>query len=163
MAPFDTSQVSPSDAIATLRSLRRRFADAFSRAKRPEDLATPEPCGLSPIGHAEWTAQALRMIEAALRTVEVHDSPTVTVPPEDPAAAPSPVDAGTALADLAAAADGLADAMAGVHGNDWARTGHSAAGDFSALDLGRLAVQIAVDHLRTAEGILAAGQDDEPE
>lgn len=163
MAPFDTSQVSPSDAIATLRSLRRRFADAFSRAKGPPDLSSPEPGGLSPIGHAEWTAQALRTIETALHSVEVHDNPTVDLPPEDPPAPPPTVDAGTALTDLAAAAQSLSDAMAGVHGDDWARRGRSAAGDVTALDLGRLGVRIAVDHLRTAERILGAGQDDESE
>jgi hypothetical protein len=161
MAPFDTSQVSPSDAIATLRSLRRRFADAFSRAESPDDLSTPKSGGLSPIGHAQWTARALRTIEAALRNVEMHDNPTVELPPTDPDGALPPVDAGTALADLAASAESLADAMAGLHGDDWARTGQGATGKISALDLARLGVQIAVDHLRAVERIVGAGQDDE--
>ncbi len=48
---FDASQVSPQDAIVTLRSLRRRFAEAFDEAEDPADLTRcARGGGLSPLG-----------------------------------------------------------------------------------------------------------------
>lgn len=156
---FDTSRVSPRDAVATLRSLRRRYAEAFDQADDPEDLGRRPPGGgLSPRQHAAWTASALDAIGSALQHVVVTSNPSIELPPVDP---PGPVADGadnpsSVLSGLGDTARWVADAMADVHGDDWARTGRTATGDVSALEIARLAVQIAVAHLRAAEVAIAA-------
>lgn len=170
MAPpppgFDAGGVSPQDAIVTLRSLRRRFAEAFERADPPDAVTQAGPGGLSPLEHAAWTATALDQIGAALRQVLVADDPEVGLPPEDPApgtqggagAAGGGGDPATVLARLGQRADALASAMAEVHGKDWSRTARGPSGDVTALDIARLAVRIGIDHLRAAETALQAGR-----
>src|ERR1700738_756761 len=121
---FDASGVSPSDATVTMRSLRRRFAEAFDQADRPDDVMQARPGGgLSPLEHAAWTAQALEAIGAALRPVLVSEDPRVELPPVDPpreagAGLVGPGDTpGTVLARLGEVAGTVADLMANVHGS----------------------------------------------
>jgi hypothetical protein len=156
---FDTSRVSPRDAVATLRSLRRRYAEAFDQADDAGELGRrPADGGLSPRQHAAWTAIALDAIGSALQRVMVTSNPSIELPPVDPAGpVPDGADNPSAvLSGLGDTARWVADAMADMHGEDWARTGHAATGDVSALDIARLAVQIAVEHLRAAEAAIGA-------
>lgn len=156
---FDTSRVSPRDAVATLRSLRRRYAEAFDQADDPGELGRRSPDGgLSPRQHAAWTASALDAIGSALQRVVVTSNPPIELPTVDP---PGPVTVGpdnpsSVLSGLGDTARWVADAMADVHGDDWARTGRTATGDVSALEMARLAVQIAIEHLRAAEAAIGA-------
>ncbi|MDQ6617015.1 MAG: hypothetical protein M3083_20285 [Actinomycetota bacterium] len=151
---FDTSRVSPSDANVTVRSLPRRFAEAFDRADSPDDLVRrPPEGGLSPLEHAAWTAEALEAIGSALGRVLVAGDPQVELPPVNPPGATGGGggDPAAVLARLGDAARSLADAMADGHGQDWSRTGRTPSGNVSALDIARLAVRIGVEHLRAAE------------
>jgi hypothetical protein len=148
---FETGGLSPIDATVAIRSLPRRFAEAFARATSPQQL-TPEV-----LGHAAWTATALESVRRALQRVVLDNDPSVELPPVDPPAPvtvegpPAPV-----LTQLAAAATGLADAMADIGGQDWTRTGRTANGPVTALDIAQLAVRIGIAHLRAAEAAIAA-------
>jgi hypothetical protein len=156
-ASFDTSQVSPPDAIVTLRSLRRRFGEAFDRVKDPDQLAgAATGRSLSPLGHASWTASALEAIGVALRRVVLENGPNVDLPPVDPSGPVPAADRHAVLARLGEQAASVADAIADVQGDDWTRTGESPAGAVSALDIIRLGVRIGVEHLRAAEAAIAA-------
>jgi len=164
---FDTSQVSPSDAAVTLRSLRRRFNEVLTRpavVEAPGDPLHRRPAdgGLSPVEHAAWVATALPAVDRALRQVLVESNPEIDLPPVD---VPAPVEGGDLDAHavvevLGDAADALAGTIAGVNGADWTRTGHSQDGPVTALDVGRLAVRIGVEHLRGAEQVLSPGATD---
>jgi hypothetical protein len=158
----DDSQISPSDAVVTLRSLPRRFAAALALPEdeqRPDDVLHRRPAsgGLSAIEHAAYTAAALPHIADALRLVLSRDNPEVAVPPleVDP-----PVDGGSASADevveqMAAAAEALAKEISNVSGSEWIRPGRVGAQTVNALDLARAAVQLAIFHLRAAERTIA--------
>jgi hypothetical protein len=153
---FNASQVSPQDAIVTLRSLRRRFAEAFDEA---------EGAGLSgssPLEHAAATATALQAIGSALERVMVADDPEITLPPVDLAgtggAVRSDRNRAGVLARLDDVARSVADTMAKIHGEDWSRTGRTPAGEESALDIARLGVRIGIEHLRAAEQAIRAAR-----
>jgi len=160
MAPpppvFDARGVSAPDAVVAIRSLRRRFAEAFDQVEDPADLTRQAAGARSPVDHAVWTADALAMIATALRQVLVADHPEVALPSLDPSGALSKAtDSTAALAQLGDSARALADTMAEVPGNDWSRTGHGPTGEVSALDIVRLGVQIGIEHLRAAEADVA--------
>jgi hypothetical protein len=159
---FDTSQVSPSDAAVTLRSLRRRFAEVFAAAEpagAPADAIRrrPQDGGLSPVEHAAWTATAVEALHPALRRVALEHDPGLELPPVDvdPPVGGGTLDPQAELARLAAAAEAMATTIADIHGIDWDRSGHTADGPVRALDIARLAVRIAVEHLRAAEATVA--------
>ncbi len=168
MAPppsFDTSRVSPTDAVVTLRSLPRRFGEAFDRLAgaggADDDDVTRGPAdgGLSPLAHAAWTASALEEIGSAFRRVQEVSNPPITLPPLDP---PGPVvgpddTVASVLARLGERARSVADAMAAVHGEDWLRTGQAATGPVSALDIARYGVRLGVEHLRAVEASIHPG------
>lgn len=167
--PFDTSQVSPSDAIVTLRSLRRRFREVLTRPgvlEAPGDQIHLRPGDgrLSPAEHAAWTVTALSAVHRVLRTVQVEANPSIELPPVD---VRPPVDSGdqgaeTLAAAVGDAAEALADDMAGTPGSDWTRIAQTPQGPVTALDIARLAVRIGAEHLRAAEQALAsvAPEDD---
>jgi hypothetical protein len=152
MAPhFEIGAVSPIDATVAIRSLPRRFGEAFARATSPQQV-TPEV-----LGHAAWTATALDSIRGTLRRVVLERNPSIELPPADP---PAPVTVigspATVLARLAAAASGLADAMADIGGHDWTRTAQTTNGPVTALDIVQMAVRIGIEHLRAGEAAIAA-------
>jgi len=151
---FDASGVSPPDAIVTLRSLRRRFAEAFERADNPADLSRRSDDGRTPLEHAASTTTAFETIGSALRKVLLSEHPLVELPAVDPSGSAGTggnLTGASVLAALGDTAGKLADTMADAHGEDWSRSGQSATGEVSALDIARLAVQIGINHLRAAE------------
>jgi hypothetical protein len=154
---IDDSQVSPSDAAVTLRSLPRRFGVALAlpeEEQRPDDVVHRRPAsgGLSAIEHAAYTAAALPQLADALRLVLTRDNPDLTVPPleaEPPSGASGSVD--EVINRLAGAAESLAKDISNVSGPEWTRTGRVDGQSVTALDLVRGAVQLAIFHLRAAE------------
>lgn len=162
---FDASHVSGPDAIVTLRSFRRRFAEAFDQAEGADVLSQrPQGSPWPPAEHAAATATALAAIGVALKQVMVSENPAVQLPEADgagPASArPQGEDETPAaiLAHLGEVARSVADVMAEIHGDAWTRTGQTPGGPVSALDMARLGVRIGVDHLRGAEQAITAGQ-----
>jgi hypothetical protein len=171
---FDGGQVSPSDAAVALRSLPRRFAAALARPDdedRPGDVLhrRPKGGGLSALEHTAWVATSLALVGDAFTAVMYHDDPAISLPPLDPrpavaAAAEGAVgpsgesgsdSAGAAIADLAAAAIGLASAIEQAPKDGWSRTGHSTSGHSTSLEVVTFAVHLGVHHLRLAEQTVA--------
>jgi hypothetical protein len=154
----DSSQISPSDAAVTLRSLPRRFASVLATPDdddRPDDVLRrrPQSGGLSAIEHGAWVAAAHPGIAQALHRVLIETNPTIEVPPLEP---DGPVDGGDrssadTVAAIAASTGPLADLIDGVAGDDWLRSGRIDGQPVTALDVARGAVQLGVYHLRTAE------------
>jgi hypothetical protein len=161
---FDASHVSGPDAIVTLRSFRRRFAEAFDQAEGADVLSErPQGTAWSPRERAAATATALAAIGVALKQVMVSENPAVQLPEAD-AAGPAPAlphgegeTPAATLAHLGEVARSVADLMAEIHGDAWTRTGQTPGGQVSALDIARLGVRIGVEHLRGAEQAIKAG------
>jgi hypothetical protein len=159
---FDASQVSPQDALVTMRSLRRRFAEAFDGAEDPAALARRPPGGgLSPLDHAAWTATALEAVGVALDRVALADNPDIELPAADPPAAVAGPSEGasTVLSRLGDVARAVTDLMSHIHGTEWARTGRADGIAVSALDVVRRGVEIGVNHLRATEWTLLAERE----
>jgi hypothetical protein len=158
----DDSQISPSDAVATLRSLPRRFAAVLAlpeEDQRPDDVVHRRPAsgGLSAIEHAAYVARALPHLGDALRLVLTRDDPEVGVPPlePEPPASDSPGPADQVVNEIAVAADTLAHQIGNVSATEWTRTGRLSDQKVTALDLVRGAVQLSIYHLRAAERTVA--------
>lgn len=154
----DDSQVSPSDAAVTLRSLSRRFAAVLvlpEEEQRPDDVVHRRPAsgGLSAIEHAAYTAAALPRLADALRLVLTRVDPDLPVPPLDgnppPGASAASVD--EVVNQLAEAAESLAKDISNVAAHEWTRSGRVGDQTATALDVVRGAVQLAIFHLRAAE------------
>jgi hypothetical protein len=158
--PFDTSQVSPSDAATTLRSFARRFRAALrppddSDEGRTDDALHRRPAdgGLSAIEHAAWTATAIAQVNEAFRRVMIEDDPLIDLPPIDVS---PPVDGDSdsvdaVVARIEAAGEQLASAITNVHGTEWTRTARVGDRQITALEVVRHAVRLGVEHLRAAE------------
>jgi hypothetical protein len=155
---IDDSQISPSDAVVTLRSLPRRFAAALALPEdqqRPDDVVHRRPAsgGLSAIEHAAYTVVALPQLGDALRMVLTRDNPDLSTPPLEP---DPPVPGAAASTDevvnqLATAAESLAKDVSNVSTHEWTRTGRVGSQTVTALDVVRGAVQLAIFHLRETE------------
>ena len=154
------AHLTPADAVASLRSLPRRFGEAFAPA--PDAAGTPDELaqrvgadGRSPAQHLTDVVNGLPLLNRALEQVLTSD---------DPALHPGITDLGgqwddtpvaaleSALAQLGDAAIALADRAARVGAKEWNRTGHLADGAaVSALELLRAAVRLATDALRACQ------------
>ena len=112
---------------------------------------------MSPVEHAAWTATAVEALHTALRRVALEHDPGLVLPPVDvdPPVGDGTLDPQSQLTRLATAAKAMAASIADIHGIDWERLGHTEDGPVRALDIVRLAVRIAVEHLRAAEATVA--------
>jgi hypothetical protein len=160
---FDGSQLSPADAAVALRSFPRRFTLVLARPDdedRPDDVLHRRPGsgGLSAVEHAAWVATGLAQAAEAFGAIVYSSAATVTLPALD---VDPPVRGGDAgpdavVAAIKGAADPLASAIGDAPADAWTRTGLSAEGPVTALDVVRLAVHLGVHHLRQAEQAIAA-------
>jgi hypothetical protein len=166
---LDVSRLSPSDAVAALRSYPRRFRarlTSFDEDERPDDLVhRAGPDGLSAVDHADHVARSIAILGEALRQVLVHDHPTLPPAVADDsarewqmAAQPSAVDA--VLDFLAVECNALADAVERTPTDAWTRTGTVAGSgqEISALDIVREAVRTGAEHLHAAERAIEAAK-----
>ena len=163
---MDLSQLSPSDAVVTLRGLERRYRGllaGLSDDESPDDLAHRRAGGWSAVDHAVAAARFIAGANRALARLLIADSPAVSTAEVDPTASsspgvpPGPVDG--FLAELGAEANALADRIEHVATGDWTRTAVVDDGSgrtVTALDVARAAVDAGVTHLREAEKVLAA-------
>ncbi len=167
----DTSRLSPADCVAALRSYPRRARQAMAAATDGEDVdALAEvagPDGRSAVEHLDGAARALEVLGEAVRSVLVHDRPTLVPAVLDESARVWPDEGPTgdvhaALDHLEAAARGVAEVAEGDAGGaeGWDRTGTVAgSGDeVSALDVLREAVRTGATGLRGADAAMAASR-----
>jgi len=156
----------PSDAVAALRGLGRRYRALFAglgEDERPDDVAhRPGPEGRSALDHLVAGTRDITALGRALQQVLLEQDPVL---PRDVGEADAerfePDPGGTLeerLAELGWEADELASRAASVAAADWSRTGRVAGSDASvgALDLLWRAVDGAVAHLRAAERTIDA-------
>lgn len=154
----------PADAVVALRSLGRRFRAIFAGLEddeSPEDLAHRMGSdGRSALDHVTAAVRSITFLGRALEQLLVEDDPVLHPAVGDPAgrawaAAPE----GTIeerLAELAGAAEALADRADRVAAADWGRAARVAGqdGTVSASSVLWDAVDTAVDHLKSAERTL---------
>jgi hypothetical protein len=162
---FDTSSISPNDAVTALRSYPRRFRSALSPIDGDESI---EELGqqVGPDGESavDQTAQVVRIwtvLREALRQIQVNDTPVVHAAVVDPSLrdwdAPVRETVPSVLEQLDDEAAALADAVAAVPGDQWNRTaGVAGGGTVTALEVVREAVKAGHDQLAAVEKTLAA-------
>lgn len=147
--------MSPSDAVAALRSFPRRYRAVLGRGEEEdqERMANrrPGPDQWSALEHVAHVTAVLDATAPALQRILVSDRPEVDVTP----AAPAPSDLDGTLAGLEAAATRLAAVADEGKGEAWSRAGRIDGDERSALDLLRQAVEAAATRLRQVEEVLA--------
>jgi hypothetical protein len=156
---FEDRSVSPADAAVALRSLPRRYRGILVRPEDEQEgdnpVTRPGASGWSAVAHAAYAVDAIDRADEALRSVLVHDRPTVVVPAIDP---PAPAPAGppaSVLDGLKAVTDALATTIENTGGEQWLRPAEaSGGGQVTAVDIARVAVHAGVHHLRLAEAVL---------
>ena len=153
----------PSDAIVALRSLDRRYHEVFAVV---DDESVDElghrggADGRSALDHVVAASHTLTFLGRALDLVLIEDDPVLHPAVVDADERDWPGSAGTVqdrLAELARAADAVADRAAHVAAPDWARRARVAGHDqtVSAADIIWDAVDSAVGHLNDAEAVIA--------
>jgi len=169
MSALDLSNLSSADAVVALRSYPRRYREAIFADDRGDAEARASQIG--PTGHSVIelvtnTANTFVLLGQALHQVIVTTEPVVHAGVADAAQREWDLPPGTsldaALGRLGDEATALAEAIARVHGNEWARKGQLAGGGtITALDVAREAVRAGADNLRsvvtTVEGLRRAG------
>lgn len=162
---IDVSHLTPSDAVAALRSFPRRFRGVTALADDEDEelLHRPGPDGRSVADHVELAARDLALLADAVRRTLDQDRPPLH---------PAVVDAGArddahqlepslqaALDLLTLEAGALADRAEHVPAGEWSRTAEVAGhGDVPALDVLRDAVATTAAHLRAADAARIAAR-----
>lgn len=166
---FDAASVSPSDAIAALRSYPRRFRaivtptdddsaddtwpDDAGPAADPPDGAVEairnrrRSAGSTEAGQA---ADAIRAIGTDLRAVLVTDDPTLASPEGIATAVQSAGDPLTTLDRLTAACTEVATLAQSQPAKAWTRSGSRDSGPVTAIELLRDATHCGAHHLHEA-------------
>lgn len=159
----EPATVSPSDAVAAVRSYPRRYRrllqPVLGRDDADELVRAREPGGWSALEYVAHVRDALHMFDKRMQRVVTEDEPMLgecdleTPPPGAHEQAPEVV-----LAALHSNADQLARSALDVTGDDWLRAGMFAGYRISALDLLREAVHEGAHHLRDVERALEAAR-----
>jgi hypothetical protein len=153
----DVSRLSPSDAIAALRSFPRRFRAAMAVVdeETEEALHRPGPDGLSAHDHVDGAGRELGRLAAAIDRVLDQDRPVLDADLLDedrgrPLA--STTTPSMAVDSVSREAEALADRVAHVDAESWGRVGIvPGRGEIAALDLLREAARRTAVHLAAAE------------
>jgi hypothetical protein len=166
----DVSRLSPSDAVAALRSYPRRFRallTTFDNDESPDDLVhRTGPDRLSALDHADRAARVFALLGNAARSVLVEESPVlapaVLEHQERDSIQPAGPGAGIASVSdlLELEARHLAETAERVSADDWNRIGTIAGSgqQVRAIDLVREAVRSGSLHLRAAEAAIEAAR-----
>ena len=169
---MDLSRLAPSDVVVTLRGLERRYRGLLAglgEDESPDDVAHRPFEGWSAIEHIVAAAWGIAAADRALAAVLTVDVPSLAAADVDVAHRPHPGGVtGTVherLAELGLEASAAADRVEETPAGDWDRTGtvEGSGRTVTALDLARLAVEVSIDHLRAAEGVLARVRRTPPE
>lgn len=162
---FDTSSISPNDAVTALRSYPRRYRSALAPIADDESIEElgqrVGPDGESAVGLTAGAVRTWTVLREALRQIQVSDTPVVHAAVVDPRQrqweAPVRESVASVLEQLDDEAAAFADAVAAVPGDQWTRTASVAGGGtVTALDVAREAVRVGHDQLGAIERTLAA-------
>lgn len=161
--PDPLESLSPADAVATLRSLSRRY-NAVLAAVSPDDPIDEraqrlDSTGWSAAEHLSHATSDLELFARSIDQVLVADEPALHPDVLDAAdRAWPPTDAGLReeLDRLRDAAEALATRVEHVDASDWERTGRANGTVVEAQTLLRSAVRSGLDHLAGATAALEA-------
>lgn len=163
----DVSHLSPSDAVAALRSYPRRYRALLTPLdpdEKPDDLPyRPGDDGHSAVEHADHAARAVALIADAVHEVLVSDRPVLMPAVIDETArdwAAGLLTVDSVLDFVTVECEVFADAIERVSASEWTRGGLVAGREreLTALDLVREAVRTGSDHLRAAERALESAR-----
>jgi hypothetical protein len=165
MSRSDLSSLSPADGVVTLRSLPRRYREAFAGAKRRARAEVIGDGGVSAFDLLVDTVAGLGLLERALDQVDTSDVPVLHLGVIDRSqrefGSSSATSIDAALDDLEVVAASFADRVAAMSADAWTRTGAIAGrsgGDsthVTALEVLQEAAATATDNLRAADALLA--------
>lgn len=167
MSVPDVSQLAAPDAVVALRSFPRRIrAAVLPLADDPTVEALAErvgPDGRSAVDIVVGVTNTWVLLGQGLRQVLVADDPVLHAGVLDPAERewepPPGTSADGALDRLTDEAEALADAVDGVAGRDWNRTGTvTGGGSVTAIDLVREAVRVGAQGLLDAQEAIRAAR-----
>lgn len=166
MPRADLPSLSPSDAQVALRSLPRRYREAFEGERRRARADVVGDDGSSALDRLENTVGTLALLERAAERIDHTDQPIlhpgVLDSTEREFAAPDATVDGL-LDELTAGAASFAEHVASVSAEGWSRLGTVAGGGrapassrtVTALAVVQEAVATATDNLRAVDGLLA--------
>jgi hypothetical protein len=152
---FVPAQMSPLDAVSTLRSLPRRWRSALAfdlEAAEPEAVLAerPFPAAWSALEHAGHVRDVLHALSIRLLRVLREDDPVLPETHDTPPSGANEQGPGVILAALALTAEQLAQCIETTPATEWHRSGRRAGTRVRAIDLVREAVHEGTHHLREA-------------
>lgn len=154
--------ISPSDAIAAIRSYPRRFREALAPLddERHEALLRrrPDATTWSALEYAAHVADLLGAMAGVFERILAEQQPTITMFDPDQRASEAAYgqrDPREVLDELATNAERAAGALGGASADDWSRTGRFDWGERDLLAMARNAVHEGSHHLRDVERVLA--------
>jgi hypothetical protein len=168
MTRTDLSSLSPSDAQVALRSLPRRYREAFEGEKRRARADVVGGDGMSALDLLENTVGTLALLERAVDLIDHREQPVlhrgVLDPTEREFATPGASVDGL-LDDLDREANAFADRVGAMAAGSWSRIGTVTARDadpaigrtVTALAVVQEAVASSTDNLRTVDRLLSGG------
>lgn len=161
--PDHLESLSPADAVATLRSLARRYRAVLAPLTPDDPIAERaqrlDPTGWSAAEHLAHAASDLELFTRSIDQVLVADGPALhpdVLDAADRAWPPNDAPLDDELTRLGAAAEALAARVEHVDAGDWDRTGRANGTVVDALTLLRSAVRSGLDHLAGATAALEA-------
>lgn len=163
---FEARSVSPSDAVAAIRSFPRRYRRLLQDALLDLDygeriIATRPPGAWSPLDLTAHVRDALHVYERRMQRIVQEDSPTLAEAElEAPPTSAHDQGVEVVLATLLSTSDEFGRTASRISGDDWIRKGTVGGSEVSALDILREAVHEGAHHLRDLEKVLAAAREE---
>lgn len=150
----DPDGLTPAEAVATLRSLARRWRSALAfdlDSAEPESVLTSRPVGgWSALEHAGHVRDVLHSLCIRLQRVLREDDPVLPETHLTPPSGANEQGPGVVLAALSLTADQLIETIETTPATEWHRSGRRCGEMISAIDLVREAVHEGVHHLQEA-------------
>jgi hypothetical protein len=161
---YDT--ISPSDAIAAVRSFPRRYRDALFGFTEDTDedpdaviRRRPDPSTWSALEYTAHVRDGLPWTADAVRRLNREREPTIDGFDPDQRVLDESYntqDVSAVLDEMTGAAEALAASLREVDADDWRRIGHFPWGDRDILTTARNAVHEGSHHLRDVDRVLRA-------
>lgn len=152
---FRPDDVSPSDALATLRSFPRRWHSALAVHLDDRDpevmlVGRPSPGGWTALEHAGHVRDVLHALDIRLQRVLREDDPVLPETHVTPPSGANEQGMAVVLAVLGVSSAQLTRTVELTPATAWSRSAQRARRPVTALDLVREAVHEGVHHLRQA-------------
>jgi hypothetical protein len=152
---FGPDRVTPTDAVAALRSFPRRWRSALAvhlDDPDPESILTARltPGDWTPLEHAGHVRDVLHALDIRLQRILREDEPVLPETHVTPPSGANEQGLAVVLAALSVSADQIARTVDQTPAAAWRRSARRAGSTVTALDLAREAVHEGNHHLREA-------------